>query len=232
MTTEEKLVKVAENREKLYDAGKQAEHEEWWDKYLSHPDWIYRFGGRAWNDETFCPTKNLHPTGWAPMLFGCCCITDLVGILEKCSVTLDTSGLVSRCDSMFLDSYFVTRVPYIDMSNVTYSSGADKTFYNCRELETVIGLRVNDAGTTSLVNAFYDCTKLKNIVIDGVVGVDFDIRYSPLTRASMESIVSALSDTVTGKKVWFKKTAKTAAFTDAEWSALIGTKPNWTFTLV
>lgn len=232
MTTSEKLVKVAENRERIYEKGKQAEHEEWWDKYLSHPDWIYRFSGRAWSDETFRPTKDLNVKGFAPNLFAACSITDLVGILDECGVTFDTSGITSRGDTMFLDAYYLTRAPYIDLSNTTYSSGASNIFSGCQELETVIGLRVNDAGTTSLTNAFYNCKKLKNIVIDGVVGVDFDIRYSPLTRASMENIVSVLSDTETGKTVYFKASAKTNAFTDEEWSELIATKPNWTFTLV
>lgn len=232
----EKLITITENQPKVYEAGKragkQAEYEDFWEKLLESTEYTYRFAGRCWNDKTFRPTKDIHVSGFAASTFAQCGITDLVGILEECGVTLDFSGLTTRGDGMFSYAYLIKRIPYVDLSNVTNSAGANNTFRDCYELETVIGLRVNDSGTTSLLSAFNNCNKLKNIVIDGVVGVDFDIRHSPLTRASMESIVSALSDTVTGKKVWFKKTAKTAAFTDAEWSALIGTKPNWTFTLV
>ncbi|MFR8974816.1 MAG: hypothetical protein ACLVG9_02365, partial [Eubacteriales bacterium] len=52
-----------------------------------------------------------------------------------------------------------------------------------------------------------------------------------LTKSSITSVINGLSDTVTGKTATFNQTAKEAAFTNEEWAVLIGTKPNWTFSL-
>jgi hypothetical protein len=62
---------------------------------------------------------------------------------------------------------------------------------------------------------------------------NFNVHWSPkLSKASIESIINALSSTTSGLTVTISKTAKEAAFTSAEWSALIATKSNWTISLV
>jgi hypothetical protein len=71
------------------------------------------------------------------------------------------------------------------------------------------------------------------IFVEGsVIAVSINLQHSPLTKASFESVVAALSPTVTGQTATFSKKAKEAAFTADEWAALIATKSNWTFSLV
>jgi hypothetical protein len=53
-----------------------------------------------------------------------------------------------------------------------------------------------------------------------------------LNKASIESIISVLSTTTTGLSITLSKTAVNNAFTTDEWNALIGTRTNWTISLV
>ena len=128
---------------------------------------------------------------------------------------------------------------------------------SCRDLETVDFIQYN-ARPSSLDYAFFNDTKLKNIlgVFDCTDCIRFnntflycadleEIRFventikevisfescKKLSKVSITSVINALSDTEAGKTVTFSQAAKETAFTDAEWAALIGTKPNWTFSL-
>ena len=128
---------------------------------------------------------------------------------------------------------------------------------SCRDLETIDFTQYNTR-PLSLDYAFFNDLKLKNIlgVFDCTDCIRFnntflycavleEIRFventikemisfescKKLSKASITSIINALSGTVTGKTLSIKATAKQAAFTDSEWATLIGTKPNWTIAL-
>lgn len=58
MSIAEKLTTVAENQQRVYDAGKQAEYDRFWDAYQQNGtrgSYSYAFGGVAWTDETLKP---------------------------------------------------------------------------------------------------------------------------------------------------------------------------------
>ena len=109
-----------------------------------------------------------------------------------------------------------------------YYSG---TFHGCSNLHTIERLPFREDTAVS-ANPFLGCTSLANVTIDGVIATTVDFKDCPFTKASFMSIFEHLSDTVTGKTITFKKTAKESAFTSSEWSTLVGTKSNWTFSLV
>lgn len=135
------------------------------------------------------------------------------------------------------------------------TSGYSYTFYHCDELEEIedIGLvaqygyfttfansaklhtiaKIGADENTKFSEAFNYCSNLQNLTIDGVIGQNgFNIRWSTkLSKASITSIINALSSTTSGLTVTISKTAKETAFTDAEWTALVATKPNWTISL-
>lgn len=121
-----------------------------------------------------------------------------------------------------------TKVPIDLGTNRTNKVGV---FENASKLvtipELILGSEIRLSNT-----AFTNCTKLANITITGTIGYTASFEWCPLTKASIISIVNALSATATGYTVTFKKSAKEAAFTDEEWNALIATKSNWTFSLV
>lgn len=109
-------------------------------------------------------------------------------------------------------------------------SSAQSMFASAEKLVTIRKLTVHSG--VSLTSAFNGCYALKNIIIGGTIGTDLDIHWSTTTKASIESIMAALSTTTTGKSVSFSKTAVNNSFTDEEWATLANTRSNWTINLV
>jgi hypothetical protein len=110
------------------------------------------------------------------------------------------------------------------------------TFYSCSNLVTVRKLIVYET-TTFDRNFLSGTSSLKNITIEGTIGNDLIISSSKvLTKASIESVINALSTTTTGKTLTLNKTAVQSAFgtnydSSTEWTTLKNSKPNWTITL-
>ena len=110
--------------------------------------------------------------------------------------------------------------------DISGNGDAYRTFYNCVYLKTIPKLTVS--ATVNFSETFYNCKALQNITIEGTIGNSFNIKWSPLTKASIESVVNALSDTATGKTVTFKKSAVEAAFPwfcaySTTWDTEVGT---------
>lgn len=58
MTTAEKLTAIAENQEKVYEAGRASEYDRFWDAYQTNgaaANYAYAFSGRGWNGDTYHP---------------------------------------------------------------------------------------------------------------------------------------------------------------------------------
>lgn len=263
MTTAEKLLKIVGNRQKLYDAGKQAEYEKYWT-----PMWRNRladnfnhcFTGLGWNDDNFTPPMGVSPyISSSSSMFERSYIVDLEGILASRNITLDFkhSGYVT---SLFNQCSRLKYVPEIDC---TGSNSLSNMFNQCKSLVSVRKLILKDTGTNTFTGTFATCTSLVHIRIEGVIGNTIDFSACPLDTESFmgeeitEEKYNTLSETVrknnvyikdgkyyyggvitalksdsSGKTVSVKKTAKEAAFTDAEWATLTATKSNWTFNLV
>ena len=97
-------------------------------------------------------------------------------------------------------------------------------------MKTIRNLVVADNRTWT--NFFTGCTSLEYVRITGTVSKNISFADSPLDKETIAHLVGVLSSTASGQTITFKKSAKEAAFTDAEWNTLIATKPNWTFSLV
>ena len=288
MTTEEKLVKIAENREKLYKAGMDVYGEPF--AQMTDWTWFASYDARAvivpllgmldtssgidfscmFQENTLITEVPLFNTCngeyFESMFEGCSALrkipsfnvekgTTFSHMFDGCSSLeaiplLDTSGgksvsyMFANCDSL-------TTIPQLNFSNAT---NAERLFTNCtclvslphidcRSATSVGGIfsscinlqSIKSFNMSSVVKAsnlmFYNCVALKDIEIVGEIKLNINFGDSPLSKASIESVVSALSQTVTGKTVTFKATAKQAAFSDEEWEALIATRSNWTVTL-
>ena len=85
---------------------------------------------------------------------------------------------------------------------------------------------------TLFTSTFIQCNALENLTIDGTIGQNnFNLKDSTkLSKASIESVIDALSTTTSGLTVTFSKTAVDNAFTADEWAALKATKSNWDIT--
>ncbi|MBR5011225.1 MAG: hypothetical protein IKY12_01565 [Clostridia bacterium] len=86
--------------------------------------------------------------------------------------------------------------------------------------------------TTKFNSTFNGCKALVNLTMGGTIGQPIDLSASPLSRASIESVVTHLSDSASSMTATFSKSAVLSAFgTEAAWTEYIAKKPNWTFTL-
>ncbi len=130
-----------------------------------------------------------------------------------------------------MQAFYYFRGTHIDVDIDFRAVGNAQVFQSASLLKTISKLIVTDEVTYT--NWFAGCTALEDITIEGTIGNDISFSdCALLTKGSIESIIDALSGTVTGKTLTVNAAAKQAAFTDSEWAALIGTKPNWTISLV
>lgn len=108
----------------------------------------------------------------------------------------------------------------------------NQTFTTCGKLKRIL-MPLKFSEETTISNPFVNCFELVDLTIEGVIGNSgIDLHWSTkLSKESIESFINALSTTKTGKSITFSQTARNNAFTDEEWATLISTKPNWTISL-
>ena len=248
MSIADKLVTIAENERKVYEAGKKAEYDAFWDKFQQNGKrnfYAGAFGGIGWNKDTFKPKYPVAPNGST--------VTDYMFYHFNRQSTSGDDDLLdfSEFNSMFdfskskrlLYTFYNARIKnlYLDCSSATLMTGtfnADNGGY----IENLT-LKVTET-TTSFSNTFEYQKYTKNITFTEDSVISANIRFTQsvkLTKASITSIINALSITATSKSVTFSKEAVNKAFetstgandgsTSAEWLALIATKTNWTISL-
>ena len=212
--------------------GRQLAEDEFWEHLQNggaKTDYTSCFG--TWtNDENFKPKHDLIVSKGKYMFAGSK-ITDLAGLLKQQGVTLDFSQMMtnSGMSYLFTDSE-ITHAPVIsflgDGNNSYIFSGATKL----QSIEKVI---LKQSGYNyNLTNTFENCTSLTDVVFEGIAKEsNVNMKWCPLSRASIESVVAALGDTASVKTLTLKKTAVEAAFTTEEWETLAASKPNWTIAL-
>lgn len=246
MNIAEKLTTIAENEIKVHEAGKEAEWSAFWDIFQSNgqlTSYNYAFAYGKFNDETFRPKYDIRPTS-AERMFAynnnvgvgtnaSYCITDLSTCLSKAGVVLDTSKCENMNNVFYMGRGF-TRIPTISFEGCNGIIGA--TFYGCYNLHTIYKVILKSDGTNEFSLDSWDlpfgqCIGLQNITIEGVIGNSISFWQSPLSAASITSIVNALSPTASGKTLTLSTSAVNSAFTTDEWNSLKATKSNWAFSL-
>ena len=251
LTFEEQLQLIHDNIPELYEAGKQAEYDAFWDakQYGSGSPRIMtgNFGG-YWSVETFKPKYDIVPTSCPYMFFGNSLMIDLVEHLEKIGRKLD----FSKCENQNAAFYMSN---FTHIGNASALGGYYNVFQDCKYLVTIDewgdaqGREMSGAGMT---NTFQNCIALENITIKGKFANTVYFHWSTkLTKASIVSIVNALSDNVSGKTLQLSKTAVDEAFkfvsqfddgtsfevlgseeNNPYWPQLRDSKPNWQITLI
>ena len=243
MSIADKLKTIAENEQKVFEAGKKSEYDRFWDNYQdkgNRTDYGSGFGS-CWTSDIFKPKYDIVPISAYMMFNNSKMAIDLVEHLEKLGVALDFSKAPST-QYMFQSSSF-TRVGIIDVRASTNSRPLDATFSNCRKLITIDKIYLKTGASGEFNATFSNCTALENVTFEGSITKNgLDVHWSTkLTKASIISIVNALSNTTSGLTVTLSKTAVNTAFetstganngsTSTEWTTLIGTKSNWTISL-
>ncbi len=228
MTISEKLTQIASNVPAVYQKGKadgiEEEYDRFWDTIqeggrVTYYD--YRFCGWTW---TYANPKFAVVPSNAQGLF----------MSSKRLTHFDESKFdfsqVRNSYRMFWSCTALEYMPDFDLAPERF----DQTFQHCRSLKTISVLD------------FSNCNQKINMILSGAVALEsiekiqgyisfngFDLQDSPLlNKETFVRVINALSAETSGLAATLSKTAKEANFTDEEWAALIGTKPNWTITLV
>ena len=230
MSIAEKLAKIAENEQAVFEAGVKSEYDRFWDVYQENGNmtyYAYAFAGVGWTQSVFKPKYNIEPVTPTSMFSS----SSIVDIRPQ---TIGVDVDFSKCTSFYYlcSNSTIKYMGVVDCSSAQ-SASLSYIFSSAKELvsvEKVIMPEMDSAGFAD--KSFENAVKLEHICIEGVIHRSTSLRWSPLlSKASMESMINALSDTAEGQTITFSQAAKNNAFTDSEWAALIGTKPNWTFSL-
>ena len=219
MTIAEKITRAKADYDAVYEAGKKAEYDAFWDAFQGN-------GTRGAYLYAFSMATQLY--GWNDTIYN-----------PKYPIIADDGYGVQECfrgNTVITD----TKVPIIDKVGNIYS-----IFNGCKNLKRVESLTL-EVPVTKANTAFFNCIELEEINVicnGGSFAADLSLKYSTkLSRASITSIINALSATTSGLTVTLSKTAVDTAFettagagdgsTSAEWQSIIATKSNWTISLI
>lgn len=138
---------------------------------------------------------------------------------------------VGTANNLFCWCQSLESVPKINLCSTNLTSA----YANCYKLRTIGLLDVSGITVINGLNdTFKNCYALEDIgEIRGQISQNgLNLQWSKtLNKETFIRIVNALSLDTNGLTVTFNKAAKEANFTESEWAALIGTKPNWTIAL-
>ena len=228
MSIAEKLVTVAENQDKVFEAGKKAEYDAFWDEfqdYGNRTNYAF-FASECWNDKTFKPKYDINIKGYCVYFGAMSKVTDMSKILAECGVALITSN-ATNLDYMFYMAE-VTKLPALDLSKAT---SLNYCIYSCSSLKEIEKITVTE--TQTFPNSFLAAANLEKVIFEGSISSALNLsRLKLLKKESIESIVGCLSKTASSKTLTLSQTAVDNAFTTDEWNALIADKTNWTISLV
>ena len=225
MSIAEKLTAVAENEQKVYDAGRAKAERDFWDVVQqSGSRTNYDRAFRYWDTEAIVPKHKVTATGAVTYLF-CDCANlktidrqhfDFSNMQPTFVKNEDAYAMFCRCGKL-------EYMPDLGLPPCSVSW----MFAYCEKLRTIEILRVSE--NTIFTDAFAGCYALENITIEGTVGNDIYLgRSDHLTHDSLMSIINALKDysgTSTTKTLTIGTTNQ-AKLTDAE--KAIATQKGWT----
>lgn len=231
------------------EQGKSAEWNAFWDTNQQNGNrkyYYYAYSSGGWNKSNFKPKYDIRPSnayGNGQAIFfqfgaGATESVDLVELAEQQGIELDFSQVAEFIDTFA--SCNISRLGVIDMRNATNCSRTFNQYdpYALRTIEKIISAET----TPWLTNSFGSAYNLKEIRFEGVVARSLEFLASGgLSKSTIQSLVSVLSDTTSGLYITFLRGAVRRAFatsegaldgdTSTEWLNLIATKPNWTFNL-
>ena len=184
MTVAEKLARVAENTERVFHAGREAERDAFWEIYQQNGnrnDYTNAFSGPGWTDETYRAKYPLRLyAGWsATNIYQNSLITDtLVDIICEGAVVMNSSFYNSK----------LKRIGTITLPE--QGTVFQSTFYGCADLED---LRFN-GNITRDIDLQYS-TKLSRgsieNVINNVKGGYLDHGTAPFVTLSRQAVLAA-----------------------------------------
>ena len=187
MSIADKLATIAANEQKVFDAGKKAEYDAFWDNFqLNGNRTNYCFGFRNWeagywNANNLKPKYDLTPVGYCPSMFnGVKGITDF----DDLGVSLDTSKVTDFADGFYSTDF--EHVGVLDLSSCTNVN----SMFSTSKVKRIDGLIFSaTCPMNKPINYAYD---LEHVIFGGTIGTSgLDLRS--VTKIDHESLVSLLN---------------------------------------
>ncbi len=157
MTIAKKLAAIAENEQKVFDAGKQSEYDRFWDSaqnFGNRVGYICSFAGYCWNDDTYNPKYPITATENSNYLFWNARITN-----TKVPIYVSTTG--SNNSNTFASCSYLVTIPLLVAAEKTtfYSS-----FNGCTAMENI-----TFEGTIGNAISFNNSSKLTNKSVQSII---------------------------------------------------------------
>ena len=200
MSIADKLTTIAENEQKVYDAGAKSEYDKFWDNiqnYGKQKSYQYLFGGRAWTPDTFKPKYSFNASDYryAFWYFGDPNKPiDLLALEKEQNITMRYKGVYT-----YTFAYAnVTTVPTVDVSVGYGTPYLHCTFYNNNRVHTIEKIilysDLDNHQFTEFLNTFTSATALKNIKFENLIGKTISLGQSPLSVESAKNVIEHLVD--------------------------------------
>lgn len=238
MTPSDKLTQIAENIPKVFEAGKKDEYDAFWDAFQDggkRTGYSYAFTTRFWNKNTFNPKYPIAPTQATYMFQNFNNNLEWATRKNRMDMSNFEFDFSDLTDASYLFHNARVENIFCDLSNAT------KIFYAFGSPQNgsidKLTIRISEK-CTNFDYAFHYQTYTETLLFtdDSIIAASISFQWSEsLSRASIESIINALSDSVTGKTLTLSKHAIPKAFGSADseaWQQLIASKPNWTISLM
>lgn len=214
MSLEAQSKQLKQDFDKVYEAGKKAEQDIFWDEFQDYGNRTdYASAFRYWKAEEITPKYKIAPTAAAGQLFYNCSKLKTIDkkMFDLSKATYTPTGNSSSSYAFCAGCNSLEYFPDIGLQAGYCYWGFDR----CFKLKTIEVYRVaeNVAFGSGSSGTFYRCDALENITIEGIIGRSIQFTYSPLTPESMKSIITHLKDYAgTSSEYSYTVTFKTSAF--------------------
>lgn len=205
MSIAKKLTQIAENEQKVCDAGKEAERERFWEVLQDggNATWYAYFFAYKWTDEIYRPKYPV--TGYLVSAYFYTQITD-----TKVPIV---SGAQSA-NQLFDRAFYLTTVPSLDL---TLATSVVNAFRYCYALENItfvghIYLSLDLQWSTKLSRASIE--NIMETLDEGIGGLSLT-----LSKAAVDNAFETAAGAADGS-------------TSQAWTELVGNRLNWTVSLV
>jgi hypothetical protein len=238
----EKLIQIAENEPKVYEAGKADGVEQGFEQGLAEVSHLNDeleqilygtdTGGKSFYDEFWDNYQDYgNKKDYLYAFAG-------RGLSQEIYKDIKYGfGQPTSVQGMFRYNTLITDT--MQPLDCTNAPNLSQTFDSANNLKRIRQLTVKPSHTYT--STFGGLNSLEELEIVGTIGNTVDLHWSTkLSKASIYSVLNALSTTTSGLPVTLSKTAVDVAFktgttnngsTSNEWKNLIATKSNWTISL-
>lgn len=186
-TIAEKLQVIAENEQRVFDAGKKSEYDAFWDRFQSN-------GTKVWYDNAFSEAGNGYTCWEYGVTYKPKYPIQPISAMNMYQITRLPYEAIAEVDfSKCTDFYgtfqygVITHLPSIDLRAATRTSNI---FGYMNRLEIIDELKV--AETTPFQNCFNSCTNLKEIRFTGTIGQN-GLNFTSCTLLSHDSLMSIIN---------------------------------------